>query len=342
MIQDFEKRAHKKLKTSKTPAAPGKMLVKQMETKPVQRDDYRSYTGRLMWYVKKVAPECVNATRELAKFMDNPGEEHWTAMTKLMGYIKTIASRAIKLRRPRELRQYAFVDGNYGTDPDTRKSITGVVATLGGSPHTIMSKQQASVTLSSTESEYVAVATCAVEVKFAQQLMEEFETRMLRPAIVYVDNTAAIFLTNNSQVSARTKHIDIRHHFIRELVAEPNPMIQIKFVRSANNLADGCTKNIPDSILKEHCPKLVGGMLIDQVQLFNADREDVKMSTKDDVRRDVMSSRIVSRGYRDVIKSHGTETLGGNSLDGDIQTETPRLVHDQSNTAELYRGDCTE
>ena len=132
-----------------------------------------------------------------------------------------------------------------------------------------MDKVKPSVTLSSTEAEYVALATGAQEVLFAQMLIEEIDAAVVKPAIIFEDNTGAIYLVNNQHIGSRTKHIDIRWHFLRDLVEEGK--IMVKFIRSEDNPSDVMTKNVKESIHDEHTHNIHNGML-----LLDCNREDVK------------------------------------------------------------------
>jgi hypothetical protein len=79
---------------------------------------------------RKLMPECGNVIRELATSMDNPGDEHWRAMKRLMGYISKFETVELRLMKPRDLKVYAYVDSNYATNKETRKSVTGYVLTI--------------------------------------------------------------------------------------------------------------------------------------------------------------------------------------------------------------------
>ena len=112
-----------------------------------------------------------------------------------------------------------FCDSNYATEKDTRKSVSGLFDTLGGTLLTCLSKTQKTVTLSSTEAEYVALSACEHEVKVVSMFMGE-TTKVKNPSVIYEDNQGEIFLAKNRQVGFCTKHIDIRHHFLRDTVEE--------------------------------------------------------------------------------------------------------------------------
>ena len=152
-----------------------------------------------------------------------------------------------------------YVDSNFATNVDNRKSVTGYITTFGGMILNWSSKNQPMVTLSSTEAEYVALATSAQDILFDQQLLDELTTKQEKPSLLYEDNTGAIFLAKNSQVSGRTKHIDTRHHFIRQLIQEKR--LEVTFVRSAENYADLLTKNLPEKQFATHVAALQQGSL---------------------------------------------------------------------------------
>ena len=264
------------LKDAKTPGFPGESLVKN-EGDPVNKDLYRKFLGRLMWLIRKVAPECGNAVRELAMFMDGPGEEHWRAMGRLVGYLKK-SDVHLKLREPVNLKVYAWVDSNFATNKETRKSVTGYFVTIGGCLCGFSSKLQPAVTLSSTEAEYYAASTCATDIKFLQMLFEEiFPKEKVRPATLFEDNTGAIFLMENQVVGNRTKHIDIRMHHIREMmsaVGDEEARLIVKFIRSEKNIADLETKNVTEMIHSLLVPIVREGLM--KVLISASDREDVK------------------------------------------------------------------
>ena len=115
-----------------------------------------------------------------------------------------------------DLRFAAVADANYGTDKLKRRSISGAIYTLGGSIIGWACKAQIHTTLSSTEAEYAALATAGQELMFVNTLMNDVEP-LIQPGILLGDNKGAIALVKNRQSRARTKHIVIRHHFLKDL-----------------------------------------------------------------------------------------------------------------------------
>ena len=142
--------------------------------------------------------------------------------------------------RPTEL--IGYVASNFATNVNDRGSTTGYIITLNGSVISWKSKKQGSTTLSITEAEYVALSQCACELKFLMMLLQDMKVKIKLPIMLREDNTGAIFITNNEVVSQRTKHIDTRHHFVREMIM--NQELIVKYIRSEINPADIMTKNL--------------------------------------------------------------------------------------------------
>lgn len=221
-------------------------------------------------------PEALNNIRELATYMDNPGEAHWRAMERLIGYIAGQEVVELRMMKPKDLKVYAYVDSNYATNKETRKSVTGYIVTVGGCFVSASSKTQPSVTLSSTEAEYVAASMCATEIQFIQMLIEELmPAAKTRPATLFEDNTGAMFLMENQAVGNRTKHIDIRWHHLRSLLKGESPKLRVAFTRSEGNFADLETKNVSEAIHDKLATALKSGE-ISRIIFADLEREDVK------------------------------------------------------------------
>ena len=272
MINDYTTIFGKEPKKASTPGFPGTVLSKN-RGETIKNKEYRSLVGKILYFVKKISPVCANACRELSQHLDNPGETHWQALERLLGYLclhGDIACR-MKLRAPNELRIQDVVDSAFASNPDTRKSVSGYLGTIGGCAliHWI-SKGQDIVTQSSTECEYVALSNGSKETVFATNLLGEITT-IVMPSLMGEDNTGAIYLTKNHQVGARTKHIDVRYHYVREQVE--NGTIKVDYVNTEKNPADVLTKNVTDKIMNMHAYAIQNGMM----DCWN--KESVKVSS---------------------------------------------------------------
>jgi hypothetical protein len=146
-------------------------------------------------------------------------------------------------------------DSEYAGDKDTRISVYGYILYFCGAPIAWKSKAGKSVTLSSTEAEYFALSEVAKEAIFAKQVIESMGIEIIFPITIHVDNVGAIYLANNYATSQRTKHIDIRTHFVREFIEDG--IIKIVFVRTDDNDADIFTKNTSEELFTKHSGKNV-------------------------------------------------------------------------------------
>ena len=149
----------------------------------------------------------------------------------------------------------AFSDSDYAGDKETRISVAGFILYLMGVPISWHSKGEKSVTLSSSEAEYVALSEAAKEVKYVYQVLASMGIQVKLPIVVRVDNIGAIFMSNNVAVSQRTKHVDIRYHFVREFVFDG--FLKVIFVKTDDNDADIFTKNVSGDLYQRHSKKMV-------------------------------------------------------------------------------------
>jgi len=149
-----------------------------------------------------------------------------------------------------------FTDSDYAGDVETHVSVTGFCIFLLGVPISWRSKSQRSVTLSSSEAEFVVLSEAAKEVKFIVQIMQSIGIEVKLPVIVRVDNVGAILMAENLTTSQCTKHVDIRYHFVREFVEDR--FIRIIFVRTTENTADIFTKNVSGPLHEKHSGEFIG------------------------------------------------------------------------------------
>ena len=243
----------RKVKKFKTPASPGQILLKGKEDEilgTATTSEYRSKVGKLLYLVKLTRPDLSSAVRELSKFMDGPTAEHMKALDRAYGYLSMTKDYVLKMNpEPKKKgKLVGYSDSNWASDKDTRRSVSGNVIYYAGALISWRSKMQQCVTLSSTEAEYVACSQCVVEMEFLRQVLESMGVEVELPMTVYVDNTGAIDLAKNWSTTGKTKHIDIRFHYLREM--SDNDMIDIVFVPSEKNHADTFTKNLGEQMFQ--------------------------------------------------------------------------------------------
>ena len=201
-------------------------------------------------------PDLSFAVSLLSRFQANPGLEHWTALLHVVGYIKNTITYGITYSRDFNLSPSAYVDADFGGCRDTRRSTSGYVFTMAGGAVSWSSKRQATVALSTVEAEYVAMSRCAQQMVWMQSWLDEVELEHNLPGIIKGDNCGAIALTKNTKDHGKVKHIDIRHHYIRNLVL--SGAVTMEQVASTENLADMFTKPLS----RDHHHRLLASLNI--------------------------------------------------------------------------------
>jgi hypothetical protein len=166
----------------------------------------------------------------------------------------------MKMRAPKDNTVVAFVDSDYASDRGDRKSISGYLVTIGGCLVSWQSKKQTGVTLSSTESEFVAMSMAATEIKFIVSLLTEIHNASPNlPSVLKEDNTGAIFMAKNTAIGQRTKHVDIRYRFVNDMVLANELLVE--HIRSGENPSDSMTKNLPLALFVKHAAVISEGLL---------------------------------------------------------------------------------
>jgi hypothetical protein len=246
-----------------TPGTPGKMLTKEKDDtlilSPEKHSRYRTGVGKLLYLVKYSRPDIANCVRELSKCLDGPTETSYKELLRAIKYVLNTNDKGLKMHQmsgaSRDIVTInCYTDSDYAGDPDTRRSVSGHVMYLDGSPISWRSKSQSTVTLSSTEAEWIALCDAVKEVMFLFNVLADMEINVELPVQVHVDNQGAVHMSKNNSTTSRTKHIDVRYKYIRELIDDG--MIEVTFVPTRDNDADLFTKNLPSELFQLHADKL--------------------------------------------------------------------------------------
>ena len=218
-----------------------------MEGEPDITWPYKEAVGALMWLVVWSRLEIPNATRTVARHTNNPTERHKQAVLQIIKYLLGTKDLCLTFKRGSDLDLSVYTDSNYAEKADDRRSVSGVVVTLGNATVGWISSTQRIVTLSTTEAEYVALGDVLLAKSVASFLVPSLSQKTIK---VFVDNGGAINLASNPLSSARTKHIDVRFHFVRELLS--SGIIAVKYVPTSEQRADILTKALVGPIFREH------------------------------------------------------------------------------------------
>jgi hypothetical protein len=203
---------------------------------------YREAVGSLMYLMVGTRPDIAYSVSVASRYLSNPGPKHWLGVKRIMRYLKGTIDYGLCFSFSEKVELVGFSDADWAGDLDSRKSTTGYVFTLSGGPVSWTSKRQNTVALSSTEAEYMAVTMTGREAVWLRTLLQQLGFTMSRPTLIHVDNQSCTALAQNPVHHQRTKHIDIQHHFVRELVSEK--VIELKYVPTEENIADVFTKGL--------------------------------------------------------------------------------------------------
>ncbi|KAH9762947.1 hypothetical protein KPL70_001004 [Citrus sinensis] len=205
---------------------------------------YSSAVGSIMYSMVCTRPDVAHSVGVVSRFMGNPGKEHWSAVKWLLRYLKGTANHGILYggSESNSCQVSGFVDSDFAADLDKRRSITGYVFILNGGAVSWKASLQSVVALSTTEAEYIALTEAVKEAKWLSGLVSEFGLKQESVCIGY-DSSSAIQLSKNPKYHERTKHIDVRLHFVKDEIA--NGIVNVIKVPTQTNPADILTKAVP-------------------------------------------------------------------------------------------------
>ncbi|XP_056175262.1 uncharacterized mitochondrial protein AtMg00810-like [Syzygium oleosum] len=200
---------------------------------------YQRLVGKLI-YLTMTRPDICYAVQILSQFMHSPKQSHMTAALKVVKYLKGCPGLGILLSCDCNMKMTAYCDTDYATCPMTRRSITGFCIKLGRSLISWKTKKQSTVSLSSAESEYRAMAKTVCEIVWIRGLLSDLGVQIDGASKLFCDNDAALKLVANPIFHERTKHIEVDCHFTREKIQEGT--IITRGIGTAEQPADIFTK----------------------------------------------------------------------------------------------------
>lgn len=217
---------------------------------------YASGVGSIMYGMVCSRPDLAHAVSVISRFMADPGQPHWKALKWTLRYLNGTLANGLKFKRAQqgEVAVKGYVDSDYAGNIDTRKSLTGYVFTLYGTAVSWKSVLQSVVALSTTQAEYIALAEAVKEAMWFRGIIDELGITQ-DSITIYCDSQSAIHLSKHQVYHERSKHIDVRLHFIRDVIESKE--VKVEKIASEENPADALTKSLPFGKFK-HCLDLIG------------------------------------------------------------------------------------
>ncbi|XP_031097164.1 uncharacterized protein LOC116001426 [Ipomoea triloba] len=203
---------------------------------------YRRIVGALQ-YLTITRPDLSYSDNRLCQFMHSPTEEHWGLLKRVCRYAKGTLDLGLHLTPSTRFDIHAYSDSDWAGCPVDRKSTSGYAVFIGNNLISWVSRKQRTVACSSTEAEYKGLADVAAEVTWLVSLLNELRLHSGQPATLWCDNLGATYLAANPVFHARTKHVEIDYHFVRDKVASGD--LVVNFVSTQEQLADIFTKPLP-------------------------------------------------------------------------------------------------
>ncbi|XP_019157452.1 PREDICTED: uncharacterized protein LOC109154022 [Ipomoea nil] len=203
---------------------------------------YRHIVDALQ-YLTIIRPDLAYAVNRLCQFMHSPTVDHWNLVKRVLRYVKGTLDYGLQLTPSSSTSIHAYSDSDWAGCPIDRKSTSGYAVYLGDNLISWLSKKQRTVTRSSTEAEYKALADVSAEVTWVVSLLRELGLHSGQPATLWCDNLGATYMCANPVFHARTKHVEIDYHFVRDKVASGD--FVVKYVSTIDQLVDIFTKPLP-------------------------------------------------------------------------------------------------
>ncbi|GKB97559.1 putative RNA-directed DNA polymerase [Tanacetum coccineum] len=215
----------------------------------MDRVPYASAVGSLMYAMVCTRPDLAHAVGVVSRFLSNPGKKHWEAVKWIFRYLRGTSKLGITFGNGKPM-LVGFTDSDMAGNKDNMKSTSGYLMTFAGGAVSWQSRLQKCVALSTTEAEYMAATEACKELLWLKRFLQELGFKQQRYAVL-CDNQSAIHLAKNSMFHKRTKHIDIRYHWIRDAIEDG--MFELNKVHTDDNASDMLTKAVAREKLKVCC-----------------------------------------------------------------------------------------
>ena len=225
--------------TTLTPAT----VPTESDTLKRSKIPYQNAVGALIYLTQATRPDLAYAVSNDSRFNNCYDTHHWDAVKRIIRYLKKTKDICLQYSRDADQRLTGYSDTSWAADPNDPRSVSGYIFLLQGGAVSWNSKRQKTTALSSTKAEYLALTTASQEAIWLKNFTTELEMQPQRPCLIYTDNKGSIDLCKNARFSHRTKHINVRHDFLKGIV--DNYEIEVQHVPADKMTADPLTKATP-------------------------------------------------------------------------------------------------
>jgi transposase InsO family protein len=230
------------------PLATGEKLKKKDGSELADESLYRRIVGSLL-YLTATRPDLMYAASLLSRFMTGPTKIHMGAAKRVLRYVQGTLSYGIEYVREQSATLIGFCDADWAGSEDDSRSTSGYAFSFGSGAFSWSSVKQNTVALSTAEAEYVSASEATAQAIWLRFVLDDFGEMQAEATPLFCDNMSAISMAKNPVFHQRTRHINRKYHFIREALQEG--VIDVKFCRSEEQLADIFTKALPKDRFKK-------------------------------------------------------------------------------------------
>jgi hypothetical protein len=232
-----------------TPLDTGYLKIAR-DGKPMHNGEkFQKLIGAVLYVATHTRPDIAASVSILSQKIKQPTETDWNEAKRIVRYLKGTKEFKLKLTSNTEGLE-AYTDADWAEDRTDSKSHSGFVFLYNGSAIAWACRKQTCTAWSSCEAEYIAIAEASRELLWIRRLLEDFHTEQTKPIRIYEDNQSAIKLIKTGESRNKTKHIDVKYHFVTDL--EKKKIIEIRYCPTAEMIADMMTKPLGAVKLKKH------------------------------------------------------------------------------------------
>ncbi|XP_070668933.1 secreted RxLR effector protein 161-like [Malus domestica] len=201
------------------PIVPGSKLTRDENGVRVDETFYKQIVGSLM-YLTATRPDLMFVVSLVNRYMERPTETHLQTAKRVLRYVKGTVNFGVFYKEGGTEELVGYTDSDYVDDQNDRKSTFGYVFTLSLGAVSWSLKKQPVVTLSTTEAEFITAASSACQAIWLRRILEQLNHGQYKPTVIHCDNVSAIKLSKNPVMHGQSKHIDVRFHFLRNLIKD--------------------------------------------------------------------------------------------------------------------------